>query len=232
MGWQTPDSPIPTETKCLLVRVPADTLLIGNVYGALLALAEVYNWEQNGTATPEECAARMWDMWRDATDGSDWCMVGAIFSYATVTPPSHALPCDGAVYLRSEYPVLYAAIDPAYQIDADHFSVPDLTERFPLGASSSGGGVFPFASTGGEINHVLTVAELASHSHSDSGHSHTESGTTPTAITIGPGAPAPAAIGVPSVTGGSSANITSTGGDAGHNNMPPYVALRWAIMYE
>jgi microcystin-dependent protein len=232
MPWLTPDGPIPSGKTCRLVRVPDGIFFIADFYGAVLELAQSFNWETFGTLTPQECADAFFDMWRDMTDSGDWCMIGAIFAYATVDPPSHALPCDGATYLRTDFPALYDAIDPLYRVDADHFNVPDLVERFPLGASVSSLGPFPFATIGGEVDHVLTVAELAAHTHSDSGHAHSEGTTTPTAITIGPGAPAPAAIGVPGVTGSGSASITSTGADSAHNNMPPYIALRWAIMYE
>lgn len=232
MPWLTPNGPIPSSTICRRVRIPDDILFIGDVNGALLALAQEYNWEAEGTLTPSECADAMFQMWTDFTESGDWCMIGAIIPYASVSRPGHTLECDGATYLRVDYPALYAALDPAFIIDADHFFVPDMRGRVPVGVDPTGTPVFNIGDTGGEANHVLTVAELANHTHSDSGHSHSEGTTVPTAITIGPGAPAPSAIGTVGVTGVGSAAITSTGSDSAHNNLQPYLALRWAIMFE
>lgn len=232
MPWLTPDGPIPTAKICRLVRIPDDIFFIGDVNGALLALTQQYNWEEEGTLTPEECADAMFDMWNDFTNGMDWCMTGAIFPYASVDLPGHSLACDGATYLRVDYPALYAALDPAFIVDADHFVTPDLRSRVPVGVDPTGTPPFNVGDIGGEVSHVLTVAELANHSHIDSGHSHSESSTIPTAITIGPGAPAPSAVGAPGVTGSGSASIQPAGSDNPHNNLQPYIALRYAIMYE
>src|SRR5574340_253471 len=40
----------------------------------------------------------------------DWAMIGAIIPYATATIPANCLACDGALYNRVDYPLLYAAL--------------------------------------------------------------------------------------------------------------------------
>lgn len=160
-------------------------------------------------------------------------MLGAVWPYASATPPAHTLACDGAIYNRVDYPFLYDALDPAFILDADTFQVPDLHNRFPFGADLVGGGDFPVGSTGGEIDHTLTESEMPSHTHTDVGHVHGYIFPSPTAINGGVEAPAPAALpttGAPTSSG--NANLTNTGGDGAHNNMPPFLALRWCIVFE
>jgi len=159
---------------------------------------------------------------------------GTIFPLATASVPEGALECDGATYLRTDYPYLYAVLDTAFIVDADHFTVPDLAGRAPIGVGS-GTGLTARAMNdqGGEETHVLTTAELAAHSHgvTDLGHVHTVSNAGPNVTTIGPGAPQPTAIPVPGITGVASTgiSISNEGGDTAHENMLPFTALRFAI---
>lgn len=231
MPWHTGDSPIPTPTICRRLRIPDQLQIRAAVDGALLSLAEYWNWEEDGTATVDETAAAMWDMVNAFYTESEWCMLGVIVPYASATLPDHMLECDGSTHLRTDFPALYAVLDAAFIVDADHFVTPNMIGNVVLGSDGTGGS-YPVGATGGEIDHVLTVAELAAHSHIDSGHAHTEGSTIPTAITIGPGAPAPSAIGTPSITGSGSAALSTTGSDSAHNNLQPYLALHWAIVCE
>lgn len=88
-----------------------------------------------------------------------------------------ALLCDGASYLRSDQPTLFTAIGTVFgSADADHFNVPDYRGRFPVGVGTTvglkdskgndiAGHNYTLGESGGEENHVLTVAELAEHNH-------------------------------------------------------------------
>ena len=93
---------------------------------------------------------------------------------------------------------------------AGQVTLPDLRDKFPLMA----GATFPAKAAGGEVNHVLTIAEMPAHDHPPAGSLFVDA------------------------TGGASANITTggggytsrvltgtRGGGGGHNNMPPYVAI-------
>lgn len=159
-------------------------------------------------------------------------ILGLITAYATEDPPPNVLPCDGASYLRVDYPELYAVLDPFFIVDADHFSVPDLRGRTVIGAGiATGLTTRAVGNMGGEEDHTLTVDEMPSHSHSDNGHSHTIPSTT-TTLFVAPGEvpgliPVPI---VPSFTGTSYADLTSTGGDDPHNNMQPWYALNYGII--
>jgi microcystin-dependent protein len=111
--------------------------------------------------------------------------IGLIFPFVTTAPPANSLECDGTHYLRVDYPELYAALDSAFVVDADHFKTPDMRGRVPLGVGT-GSGLSTYAQndSGGAENHALTTAELASHGHTvndpthghaitDPGHVHT-----------------------------------------------------------
>jgi len=101
---------------------------------------------------------------------------GTIFPLATATIPAGALECDGSTHLRVDYPALYAVLDSAFIVDADHFTTPDLRGRTILGVGTGSGlSTYAEGAMGGQESHALTTAELAAHNHSvtDLGHSHT-----------------------------------------------------------
>jgi microcystin-dependent protein len=78
---------------------------------------------------------------------------GFLMPAAVGSAPPGWLLCDGASYLRSAYPALFAAIGTAYgALDGTHFSVPGMAGRFPLGVSGGGTGNV-LGATGGLIDH-------------------------------------------------------------------------------
>lgn len=152
-------------------------------------------------------------------------MIGEIITFAgDVSPdPTRWLECDGASILRADYPDLFAIIGTIYgSADGTHFNLPDYRGR-TVGGSGTGPGLTARAvgDQYGEEDHVLTVAELASHTHTDAGHTHVEGNATPAVGAAIVGVPIPSAIPSVGVTGSGSASITSTGSDAGHNTIGP-----------
>lgn len=224
---------------CRRLVIPNDFDIIIAVNGAVKELTRLYNWELFGSLSPAETIELMEAMYYEY-ESSDACMIGAIVPFATVDAPPSCLVCDGGVYDRVDYPRLYDALLPIYQISADQFEVPDLRDRFMVAA----GLTYDPVDTGGESEHTLIVDEIPGHdhttdphTHTDSGHVHSEIAAVASVINGGLEAPAPAATPSPASTGAASANLTSetvtvnsTGGGQPHNNLPPYYALRFAIV--
>lgn len=158
-------------------------------------------------------------------------MLGAILPFATDVLPDGVLACDGASYLRTDWPELYAALGSVYQLDADNFIVPDLRSRVIAGVGNDGF-LTPYNlnDSGGLEQVTLVTAEIPSHTHADTGHTHVEGTATPAVVTIGAGAPAPTAVPGVGVTGVGNAALANTGGDNGHENRQPFVALTYGIV--
>lgn len=163
-------------------------------------------------------------------------LVGMIVPWAgTVsTIPDGFLECDGSSYLRSDYPELAAMLghgfgggEPDFNsgwgaVDANHFNVPDLRTRVPVGRDSSDPTFDTVGEIGGEKAHILTVAEMPSHSHSVSGKNNFMRW-------YGTGGNQSSTAG--SVVLGDILVIGATGGGAAHNNMQPYAIMRYLIKY-
>lgn len=89
--------------------------------------------------------------------------------------------------------------------------------RFPLGASSTGGG-YLLGAEGGEAAHTLMVAEMPSHSHLQRYPQNENTGNYLTATSI---------WGYNRPLGISNDSTTSAGDNQPHNNMPPYVVFNF-----
>ena len=90
------------------------------------------------------------------------------------------LKCDGSSLLRSAYPALFTAIGTRFgTVDASHFTLPDLQDRFVVGAGNTkvqgvpnSLGAVVDTDLKGDHGHVvgdtaLTIAQLPSHTHAD-----------------------------------------------------------------
>jgi microcystin-dependent protein len=206
LAWLTPD--FESGIQCRSLSIP--TPLVDAVNGAIGKLMDEWEWEEFGDMTPAECAELAVAMWNSFVDGED-CMVGEVKYFANAALPANCLACDGASYLRVDYPLLYAALDSAFISDADHFVTPRVADRFIVTS-----GALSVGDTGGEAKHTLTLAEIPA-------HHHTESTCTIYPITSGEAAIVLHAEPNTGVTG-------DTGGGYAHNNMPPYICLRAGIV--
>ena len=233
-GWLTPNTaPGPIAARCLLIPDSPDWLAI--VSGALLPLIYAYNFEQFGTATPEETAAIFATMFDNFSFNIGVCrVIGEIVCVAGTSNPSPTnwLACDGSSLLRASYPDLFTAIGTTYgAVDGTHFSLPDLQGRVPVGTGSGSGlSARTLGDVFGEETHTLTTAESASHSHTDTGHVHAEGIAAPAVGAAIVGVPVPSAVPAVGATGSGSAALTSSGGDGAHNNIQPSLALNYWIV--
>jgi len=199
-----------------------------------LVIGQTYNFEAFGTSSPVDTAAFFRDMLDNAIFGVGTCrVIGEIVCFAgTTAPTSDWLPCDGASYLRTDFPALFGAIGVTYgAVDGTHFNVPDLAGRVPVG-TGSGSGLTPrtLGDSFGEETHTLITSEQASHAHTDSGHTHVEGIAAPAIGAAIVGVPVPSAVPAVGVTGAGFASLSSSGGDGAHNNIQPSLALNYFIV--
>lgn len=154
---------------------------------------------------------------------------GLLVPTATVVPycglnqPTGWFFCDGSSYSRIIYNELFSVIGYTFGGCGDHFRVPDMRGRIPLGTSYDIPNISDksIGNTGGSETHTLTVDEMPSHTHTlDRGYDGWES----CAYTVA-GAPDRANRGTDIAT------TSSTGGGSAHSIMQPYIALNFIIKY-
>jgi len=184
---------------------------------------------------------------------------GTIIQSAAINVPGGWLDCDGSIVLRTVYGNLFNAIGYAYGTFSGSdlsFNLPDLRGRIGVGAGQGSGLTLRNrGAKNGEENHQLTTAELPSHTHtgttdSSGSHIHTSNangangyglmyqdghstmngsvndGTEPNLYT-------PIAALTINSSGAHTHTFTSaaTGSNSSHNNMQPYVVVRYFIKY-
>jgi len=196
-----------------------------------LACSNLYNAREHWQYGDDDVTDEQWDDISKAIGQAEGeimsALIGVILPHVRGTISAFKmLPCDGATYLRTDYPLLYDALENTYQIDADTFFVPDLRGRFPLGQSTD----YLVADMGGTSVETLTAAQMPAHTHDNAPHAHSEIIPVSTIINGGLEAPATASIPSPSTTGLTSISINPAGGDEEHNNMPPYYVVFYAIV--
>lgn len=96
--------------------------------------------------------------------------IGGGCLWFTPTAPANFVIANGASLSTTTYAKLFAVFGYTFGGSGANFSLPNLTNRFPMGAGT-------LAATGGEAAHLLTTAELPPHAHpiTDVAHSHTAS---------------------------------------------------------
>jgi microcystin-dependent protein/phage baseplate assembly protein W len=107
--------------------------------------------------------------------GLDGSPLGVVIPYTVVAPPVGWMLCNGAAISRTTFPDLYALIGTTYGTGdgLSTFNIPDLRGRFLLGQGQGVGLTNRvLAAIGGEENHVISIAEMAAHTHGLSGHTH------------------------------------------------------------
>ena len=183
-----------------------DVALLPHVGDAISDLANELNWELIG----DDIGDIVSDVNISVGQWYSNMLIGSVQMFLTTSLPSGWLLMDGTTYNKADYPELYALL-PTSLTTPTQFTLPDMDDVFPIGETTSGVG-----GTGGSNTHVLTEAEMPSHTHL----------YTPPALTINaetPTTPVPTAgIGTPTQTG-------SAGGDNAHNNMPLYLRYLFAI---
>lgn len=138
---------------------------------------------------------------------------------SATTLPAGYLWMEGQSLLRADYPVLFAMIGTAYgAADATHFSLPNTKGKVIVGMDEATTVFNAVGKTGGEINHTLTVAEMPVHAHQQRYPTQTSGGDMDTGNVASGG-------------GGrfSGSTTNNAGGGGAHNNLQPFIVMRYAI---
>lgn len=211
--WLTPDTSELEESQVERAIVLPGSLL-RFISGALLDLTFSFNWEQFGDASPEETADFFLDVWDDYIM-SDFRNVGQIAAFVRPIIPQFWYTMNGQSLAQSDYPELAAQVPSAW-ISGSNIVLPNLSgghslvhqgSQFGFDAGSAG-------ATGGAATHTLTTAQMPSHTHSYDRPS--------TPVPLQAGAGLGVSVIVPDLT-------NSAGSGQEHNNMPPFMAVKWAI---
>lgn len=187
-AWLTPDALPEGGANCRPLFVPDSEGFHAAVEGALLLLADEERWEQEGTATPAECADAAYSMYQTFTKRKTCMPIGALLYMLVDDLPDYLLVCDGSQVPQTEYPELYALIGATYgSADSGYFRLPDLLDRVVYGGI--------FALLGGAVgsnSRAISIAQLPAHTHTV--HTHEA------ALSVSPGE---LPVSVPSVVSGS-----------------------------
>lgn len=167
--------------------------------------------------------------------------IGSIHMFAGSSYPAGFLLCDGSSISRTTYAALFAIIGTAYNTGGEagtHFRIPNQLGRCLIGnGTGSGLTARTIGSIGGAETHVLSTAELGTHSHAvvDPTHRHLISeqeldnvGGLPDKLSPSSGGGATADLNTGSNT---AMNLTAgnTGGGGSHANVQPSIVVNFLI---
>lgn len=157
---------------------------------------------------------------------------GTIIQSASVNEPDGWFNCDGRLLTVSSYQNLFNAILYTYGGSGPSFNIPDMRGRTAIGLGQGNGlSNRTLGSQGGEESHVLSVGEMPSHSHTSNAIGGTIGLITSDGLNTAAGG-VDNSTGEPNLYASIQAlTINNTGSSNAHNNMQPYIVLRYLIKY-
>ena len=171
---------------------------------------------------------------------------GAVVPFGGSSAPTGFLLCAGQAVSRSTYSALFGVISTTYGAgdESSTFNLPDLRGRVVAGQDDMGGtsadrltgltgGVDgdTLAATGGAETHVLTTAQLATHTHgaTKSYAAESDSGNTRFSLVNEQQNRQDSFPGYQTTTGDTNNIISTTGSGSAHNNVQPTIILNYII---
>lgn len=180
-----------------------------------------------------------WTSWAqtpNSSDPSSFGMTGEIKMWPGATVPSGWQVCDGAAISRTTFAKLFAILSTTYGAGdgSTTFNVPDMRGRVPTGYDAGQTEFNATGKVGGAKTHVLTQAQMPSHTHTQNPHTHTLAGnggltdgtTSGVMYQVAQSAFYGFYTSQPSSTTPTNQN---TGGGGAHNNLQPYITMRYII---
>lgn len=160
--------------------------------------------------------------------------IGELRLFAHDAYPKDWLPCDGRALAVADYQNLFGIIGYAYGGADAQFNLPDLKGRVVVGTGSWGPIDYALGETGGAEQVALTLAEMPEHRHSLMASTSRTTSTGPNGRLFGEARPG--TLGVytttASLTNLHALSLGNAGSSTPHNNMQPYLTLRYCIAVE
>ena len=171
---------------------------------------------------------------------------GAIVPFGGSSAPTGFLLCSGQAVSRSTYSALFGVISTTYGAgdESSTFNLPDLRGRVVAGQDDMGGSSADrltgltggvdgdtLAATGGAETHVLTTAQLATHTHGATKFYNSDPGLTNTRFSLVNEQQnrQDSFPGYQTTTGDTNNIISTTGSGSAHNNVQPTIILNYII---
>lgn len=192
-------------------------------------------WYNNDAGTPVQVTSGS----SIASSSSPIVPAGIISPWGGASAPSGYLLCDGTAVSRTTFSDLFAAIGTTYGVGdgSTTFNTPNAAGRTLVGAGTytdpvSGSITRTLGTALGAANHVLTSAQMPSHTHVQNAHSHVQQGQNTGAVG---GAysnvfsPLGTEIASATSTQPTTATNQNTGGGGSHNNMQPSLVVNYIV---
>ena len=171
---------------------------------------------------------------------------GAVVPFGGSSAPTGFLLCAGQAVSRSTYSALFSVISTTYGAGdgSSTFNLPDLRGRVVAGQDDMGGSSADrltgqtggvdgdtLAATGGAETHVLTTAQLATHTHGATKSYNSDPGLTNTRFSLVTEQTdrEDSFPGYQTTTGDTNNIISTTGSGSAHNNVQPTIILNYII---
>ncbi len=158
-------------------------------------------------------------------------ILGEIYLVPYNFAPVGFADCNGQLLSISQNTALFSLLGTTYGGDGKStFALPDLRDRVPIGAGQGPDrSDYIEGEMGGESSHVLTIAEMPSHTHAVMADSGAAISSHPAGnLPARDAAQVPLYAGSPNAVGSASA-VGIAGGGAPHNNLQPYLGLKYII---
>ncbi len=141
--------------------------------------------------------------------------IGMISIWPGASTPDDWLDCNGQAVSRTAYADLFTVIGTQFGAGdgSTTFNVPNLKGRVVAGLDDEQTEFNGIGKTGGAKTHTLSINEMPNHTHSGSALEYSIEGRP---LVNGAGGVTPTTLG-------------STGGGQAHNNLQPYITMRYLI---